>query len=80
MVACEVIEGQYRQPSGFSDPDSACVSMWLLTFSTDWRLSYLQMILETTSQKGFVIWKEQVWSPDKILFLMEVSESIAFAF
>ena len=32
------------------------------------------------TQKEFAIWKEYVWSPHKILILMEVGESVSICF
>ena len=78
MVVSDVTESQYHQPSGFSDLDSTCLCQHMVNYPL--RFLYLQMILKDMSQKVFVTWREHVWSPDKILFLMEVSESIAFAF
>lgn len=80
MVASEVVEGQCHQSSGFSDPDSTCLYQHMVNFFYRLEVFVPANDLEGYVSKGFVIWKEQVWSPDKILFLMEVSESIAFAF
>ena len=80
MVASEVVEGQCHQSSGFSDPDSTCLYQHMINFFYRLEVFVPANDLEGYVSKVFVIWKEQVWSPDKILFLMEVSESIAFAF